>query len=86
MPKFRCCVKGSITIRWTAIPCMMVNFFNFRIFVEVFIHEVKKTSQFWVSGSYLYSKYHLSRFFMSGHFLVRIYRDFNFYLYDTVPT
>ena len=27
------------------------QFFNFRIFIECFIHEVKKTSQFWVSGA-----------------------------------
>ena len=33
------------------------KFFNFRIFIEFFIHEVKKTLKFWVSGPYLYNKY-----------------------------
>ena len=33
------------------------KFFNFRIFIEFFIHEVKKTLKFPVSGPYLYNKY-----------------------------
>ena len=33
------------------------KFFNFRIFIEFFIHEVKKTLKFWVLGPYLYNKY-----------------------------
>ena len=33
------------------------KFFNFRIFIEFFLHEVKKTLKFWVSGPYLYNKY-----------------------------
>ena len=33
------------------------KFFNFRIFIEYFIHEVKKTYKFRVSGPYLDSKY-----------------------------
>ena len=32
--------QGSITIRRTAIPSMVVKFFNFRIFIELFIHKV----------------------------------------------
>ena len=62
------------------------KFFNFRIFIEFCIHEVNKTLKFWISGPYFYNKYQKSRFlYLSGHFFVRIYRDFNFYLYDTVP-
>ena len=62
-------------------------FFNFRIFIEFLNREVKKTFKFWVLGHYLYSKYQYSRFLcLSGHFFVRIYRDFNFFLYDTVPS
>ena len=43
-------------IRRTAIPSMLV-YFNFRIFIEFFIHEVKKTFKFWVSVPYLYNNY-----------------------------
>ena len=49
--------KGSMTIRRTAIPSMVVNFFNFRIFIEFSIHEVNKTLKFWISGLYLLNKY-----------------------------
>ena len=38
-------------------PHHTVNFFTFRILIEFFIHEVKKTLKFWVSGPYLYNKY-----------------------------
>ena len=31
-------------------PQHVGKFFNFCIFIEFFIHEVKKTLQFWVSG------------------------------------
>ena len=31
--------------------------FNLRIFIKLFIHEVKKTLKFWVSGPYLYNKH-----------------------------
>ena len=31
--------------------------FNFRIFIEFFIHEVNKALKFWISGPYLYNKY-----------------------------
>ena len=33
------------------------QFVNFRIFIEFFIHEVKKILKFLVSGTYLYNKY-----------------------------
>ena len=33
------------------------QFFNFRIFIEIFIYEVKKTSKFLVLGLYLLKKY-----------------------------
>ena len=50
------------------------------------MHEVQKTSKFWVLGLYLFKKYQLTRFLcLIGHFVVRIYRDFNFVLYDAVP-
>ena len=38
-------------------PQHVGKFFNSRIFIEFFIHEVKKTFKFWVSGPYLYNKY-----------------------------
>ena len=38
-------------------PHHVDKFFNFRIFIEFFIHELKKTLKFWVSGPYLYNKY-----------------------------
>ena len=34
-------------------PQHVGKFFNFRIFIKFFIHEVKKTLKFWVSESYL---------------------------------
>ena len=49
--------NGSITIRLTAIPSMFGKFFNFCIFIDFFIHKVKKTLKFWVSGPFLYNKY-----------------------------
>ena len=46
-PKSECSwTKGPITIRRTPLPTFLVNFFNFRIFIKFFIHEVKKTSKF----------------------------------------
>ena len=33
------------------------KFFNVRIFIEFFIHEVNKTLKFWISGPHLYNKY-----------------------------
>ena len=81
-----CVDKGSITIRRTPFPSMLVNFSTFAFLFIFFNHEVKITLKFWVSGPYLYNKYHLSRFLcLSGHFFVRIHRDFIFFLYDTVP-
>ena len=38
-------------------PHHVGKFFNFRILVELFIHEVKETLKFLVSGPYLYNKY-----------------------------
>ena len=38
-------------------PQHVSKFFNFRIFIEFFIHEVNKTFKFWESGPYLYNKY-----------------------------
>ena len=38
-------------------PYYFGQLLNFRNFVKLFIHEVKKTSKFWVSGLYLYNKY-----------------------------
>ena len=33
------------------------QFFNFRIFIKLFIHEVKKTLKFWFLELYLFNKY-----------------------------
>ena len=33
------------------------KFFNFRLFIEFFIHEVNKTSKFWILVPYLYNTY-----------------------------
>ena len=67
-------------------PQLFGQIYNFRIFIKFFIHEVKKTSKFWVSGPYLYSKYQQLKFLcLSWHFFVRIYRQFNFFLYNAVP-
>ena len=38
-------------------PQHVGKFFNFRIFIEFFIHEEKKALNFWVSVQYLYNKY-----------------------------
>ena len=38
-------------------PQHVGKFLNFRIFSKFFIHEVKKTLKFWLSGPYLYRKY-----------------------------
>ena len=38
-------------------PHLFGQFFNFRIFIKFFIHEVKKTSKFKGSGLYLHNKY-----------------------------
>ena len=67
-------------------PQHVGKFFNIRIFIEFFFQEVKKILKCWVSGPYLYNKYQESRFLcLSGHFFVRMYRHFNFFLYDSVP-
>ena len=81
--------KGSLTIRPFFFPTAekhVGQLFNFRIFIKLFIHEVQKTSKFWVLGLYLLNKYQKSRFLcLIGHFVIRIYRDINFVLYDAVP-
>ena len=33
------------------------QYFNFHIFIKLFIHKVKKTSKLWVLGLYLFNKY-----------------------------
>ena len=38
-------------------PQHVGKFFNFRIFIEFFNHEVQKTLKFWVSGPNFYNKY-----------------------------
>ena len=38
-------------------PQHVGKFFNFRIFIEFFIYEVKETLKFWVSGPKMYNKY-----------------------------
>ena len=38
-------------------PQHVGKFFNFRIFIEFFNHEVKKTLKFCVSRPYFYNKY-----------------------------
>ena len=38
-------------------PQHVGKFFNFRIFIEFFNHEVKKILKFLVSGPYFYNKY-----------------------------
>ena len=52
--------KGSLTIRHflsSRLNNIFGQLFNFRIFIKLFIHEVKKTSKFWVLGLYLFNKY-----------------------------
>ena len=57
-----------------------------RIFIKLFIHEVKNTSNIWVLGLYLFNKFQESIFIcLLGHFVVQIYIDFNFFLYHAVP-
>ena len=38
-------------------PQHVGKLFNFRTFIEIFIHEVEKTLKFRVSGPYLYNRY-----------------------------
>ena len=77
--------KGSITIRRTAIPSMLVNF-QLSHFYWIFHSWSKENIKVLGIGPYLYKIYQQSRFLcLSGHFFVRIYRDFNFVLYGTVP-
>ena len=53
------------------------KFFNFCIFIAFFNFEVKKT----ISITNINNRDFLG---LSGHFFVRIYGDFIFFLYDTV--
>ena len=48
--------KGIYNDKAYSYPQHVGKFFNFRIFIEFFIHEVNKTLTFWELGPYLYSK------------------------------
>ena len=65
---------------------ILVNCSTFAFLIKMFRYRGKEKSKFWVLWLYLFKKYKLSRFLcLFGHFTVRIYSDFNLFLYDTPP-